>query len=144
MQLLRYYSCFNVLTKFFLKYRLSTKIAKCKMFSGRFEYVGRNTTTKSKYNVVKNWKQPETGNDLRSFVSFCNFCARFILMLQIQNKPLRDLYTRCGKGKILEAAWTQNLWEIFNSLKNSIVSSPLLARFDSFKSFFLKIDWGTF
>ena len=122
------------------------KIAKSKILSERFEYVGRNilqagnTTAKSKYNLVKDWKQPETGDDLRSFVSFCNFYARFIPMFQIQCNPLRDLYTRRGKGKIPVPAWMQNLWGIFNSLKYSIVSSPLLTRFISSKPLFLKID----
>ena len=107
------FECVNQV--FFLKYRVSMKIAKCKMFSERFEYVGRNilqagnTTAKSKYNLVKDWKQPEAGDDLRSFVSFCNFYARFIPMFQIQCNPLRDLYTRCGKGKIPVPAWMQNL-----------------------------------
>ena len=137
---------FECVNQVFLKYRVSMKIAKCRMFSERFEYVGRdilqagNTTAKSKYTLVTDWKQPETGDELRSFVSFCNFYARFIPMFQIQCKPLLNLYTRCGKGKIPAPAWTQNLSGLFNSLKNSIVSSPLLARFDSSKPLFLQTD----
>ena len=124
------------------------KIIMWKMFSERFEYVGRdilqvgNTTTKSKYNLVEDWKKPETWDDLRSFVSFYNFYAHFIPMFQTQYKSLRDLYTRYRKRKIPAPAWTQNLSGIFNSLKNSIVSSPLLTWFDSSKLLFLKTDWS--
>ena len=52
---------FECVNQVFLKYRVSMKIAKCKMFSERFEYVGRdilqagNTTTKSKYTLVTDW-----------------------------------------------------------------------------------------
>ena len=63
-------------------------------------------------------------------------------MFQIQCKPLRDLYARCGKGKIPAPAWTPTLLGIFDSLKQSITSSPLLARFDSSKPLFLKTDWS--
>ena len=97
---------FECVNQVFLKYRVYIKIAKCKMFSERFEYVGwgilqaGNKTAKSKYTLVTDWKQPETGDDLRSFVSFFNFYARFTPMFQIQCKPLRDLYTRCRKEKI--------------------------------------------
>ena len=63
-------------------------------------------------------------------------------MFQIQCDSLRGLSTRYGKGKIPVSTWTQNLSGIFNSLKHSIVSSPLLERFDSSKPLFLQTDWS--
>ena len=141
--LLPLFECGN---QVFLKYRVSTKITKCDMFSEKFEYIGRdvlqakNTTANYKYNLIKDWKQPEIGDDLRSFVSFCNLYTRFIPMFEIQYKSICDLYTRCGKGKIPASAWTQNLSGIFNSLKHSIVSFPLVARFDSSKPLFPETD----
>ena len=60
------------------------KIVRCKMFSERFEYVGRDilqagdTTAEFKFDLVKDRKQQETGKDLQYFVSFCNFYTRFI------------------------------------------------------------------
>ena len=63
-------------------------------------------------------------------------------MFQLQCKPLRDLYTRCGRGNIPTPAWNPVLSEIFSSLKESITSSPLLARFDATKPLFLKTDWS--
>ena len=79
---------------------------KCNLFNDRFEYLGRdimtarNTTSKSKYGLVKSWKGPKKGDNLWLFVSFCNVYARFVLIFQIQCKPLQDLYIQCRKREI--------------------------------------------
>ena len=39
-------------------------------------------------------------------------------------------------------AWTPALISIFEELKVTITSSPMLARFDPLKPTFLKIDWS--
>ena len=39
-------------------------------------------------------------------------------------------------------AWTPALISIFEELKVTITSSPILARFDPLKPTFLKIDWS--
>ena len=89
---------FECMSKIFVKYRVSFKIKKCNIFRNRFEYVGRdiltdsNTTVQLKYGMVSSWNRPRKGDNLRSFVSFCNFYARFVPMFQIQCKLLRDLY----------------------------------------------------
>ena len=130
------------------KYSVSLKIKKCHLFSDRFEYVGRdimslgNTTASSKYDLVRKWILPTTGDNLRSFVSFCNFYANFVPMFQVQCKPLRDLYIQCNRTKIPPHAWTPPLQVIFKGLKEAIVSSPLLGRYDSNKPIFLKTDWS--
>ena len=38
-------------------------------------------------------------------------------------------------------AWISDLISIFEELKVTIISSPMLARFDPLKPTFLKIDW---
>ena len=101
-----------------------------------------NRTAQSKYDLVNRWQRPATGDNLRSFVSFCNFYARFVPMFQIQCKPLRDLYKKYTKRSIPEAAWDQSLIATFENLKVSIISSPLLARYDSSNPLFLKTDWS--
>ena len=37
--------------------------------------------------------------------------------------------------------WTPDLISLIEELKNTITSSPVLARFDPLKPIFLKIDW---
>ena len=74
--LLLMYEC---ICKVYMKYRVSLKIKKCSFFKDRFEYVGRdimslgNTTAQSKYDFIKRWSRPSIGEQLHSFVSFCNF-----------------------------------------------------------------------
>ena len=52
------------------------KIAKCNIFSERFEYVGwgilqvGNPMVKLKYDLVKNYKHPEMDDDLLRCVPF--------------------------------------------------------------------------
>ena len=140
---------FECVLQVLVKYRVSLKISKCHLFGDRFEYVGRdilqtgNTTASSKYNLVNDWQLPTTGDALHSFIAFCNFYSRFIPMFQIQCKPLRDLYLKHGKRTIPTPAWSPALRGLFTSLKTSITSSPLLARFDSSKPIFLKTDWSS-
>lgn len=49
---------------------------------------------------------------------------------------------RHRKQSIPELAWSSNLVATFESLKQLITSLPLLARYDSTKPLFLKIDWN--
>ena len=137
---------FECVCKVFVKYRVSFKFKKCNLFNDRFEYVGRdilaagNTTARSKCGLVLSWTRQKTGDNLRSFVSFYNFYARFVPMFQIQCKPLRDLYMRYRKQSIPEQAWAPNLVATFESLKLSITSLSLLERYDSTKSLLFKTD----
>ena len=130
------------------KYRASLKIKKCHLFSDRFEYVGRdilpigNTTAKSKYDLIRKWKLPTTADNLRSFVSFCNFYENFIPMFQVMCKPLRDLYIRYNRTAIPSQGWTPPLQAIFKNLQDAVTSSPLLGRYDATKPIFLKTDWS--
>ena len=118
------------------------------MFTDRFEYVRRdimvagNTTARSKYGLGSSWKCPSIGDNIRSFVSFCNCYARFVPMLQIQCKPLRDVYMRYKKQSIPDTAWLPNLVATFENSQRSITSSPLHASYDSNKPIFLKTDWS--
>ena len=129
-----------------MKYRVSFKVNKFMLFNERFEYVGRdimttgNTTTQSKYGLVISWTRPTTRDNLRSFVLFCDFYARFVPMFQIRCKPLRDLYMKYKNRSIPEEAWVPNLTATFENLKVSITSSPFLARYDSAKPLFLITD----
>ena len=83
-----------------LKYRASYKISKCDFFHKIFEYVGHdimangNTTAASKYDLVQNWKLPTSGDNLHSFISFCNYYNKFCSMFQLRVITLRHLYIK--------------------------------------------------
>ena len=62
------------------------------------------------------------------------FHLRVILLLQ--------LYIRYTRKSIQSIAWTPELITPFDSLRIVLTSSPVLARYNSYLSTFLKIDWS--
>ena len=63
--------------------------------------------------------------------------------MEIRLKPLRRLVKQLYWNEIPSSAWTPELTNYFTDLKACISSSPILTRFDSAKSTFLKIGWSS-
>ena len=101
-----------------------------------------NTTARSKYDLINEWPTPTTGDNLHSFVSLCNYYSKFCPMFQVLVIPMRQLYLKYTRKLIPSSAWTPELLELFKSLKVSLTSSPVLARYDSSLPTFLKTDWS--
>ena len=143
--LLNYLDC---VLQVLVKYRVSLKLPKCDFLKNRFEYVGHDITAdgncpaESKFNLITDWTLPSTGQGLRSFVSLCNYYHRFCPWFEIGVKPFRALISEFHRQPIPRDRWTPDLEALFSKLKHDIVSSPLLARFDSSKPCFLKTDWS--
>jgi hypothetical protein len=57
-------------------------------------------------------------------------------------KPFCSLISEFHRQPIPPDRWTPDLILLFDKLKHDIVSSPLLARYDSGKPCFLKTDWS--
>jgi hypothetical protein len=132
----------------FTKYQVSLKLPKCDFLKSRFEYVGHDITAdgncpaESKFDLVADWTLPSNGQGLRSFVSLCNYYHRFCPWFEVSVKPFRSLISEFHRQPIPPDRWTPDLVSLFEKLKHDIVSSPLLARFDSSKPCFLKTDWS--
>ena len=139
---------FECVCRVFLKHRVSFNSKKCEFFSERFEYVGHdilpqgNTTAKSKYKLIDKWKLPTTGDNLHSFVSFCNFYAKFSPLFQLKMIPLRQLYLKYVSREIPQMEWTPVLIHLFQRMKEELTKSPVLARYDSGRPTFLKTDYS--
>ena len=58
-------------------------------------------------------------------------------------KPLRKFPKQYFCQPIPSLAWTQPLTQLFEDMKRSIATSPVLSRFDVFQLTFLKIDWSS-
>jgi len=127
---------------------VSLKLGKCDFLKSRFEYVGHDITAdgncpaSSKFDLVNDWNLPSNGQGLRSFVSLCNFYHKFCPWFEVSVKPLRSLISEFHRQLIPTDRWTPDLLSLFDKLKQDIVSSPLLARYDSSKPCFLKTDWS--
>ena len=62
--------------------------------------------------------------------------------MEIRLKLLRKLLKTYYRKTIPLVAWTPDLIQLFEELKVTITSSPVLARFDPEMPTFLKTDWS--
>ena len=140
--------CFSCVCHIFTKWRLSFNPKKCDFFLDRVEWIGfdlrphGNSPASSKYDLVRNWPLPSSGQSLHSFVGLLNFYARFIPHFETRVGPLRLLVRRFHRKPIPADAWTPSLTSLFNDLKQALTSDPLLRRYDSSLPTFIKTDWS--
>ena len=90
--------------------------------------------------MINNWTLPRTGSTLYSFMGLISFYQRYVLYLEMSVKPLRRLIKHYFRADIPMMAWTPDLIKLFEDMKVSINSSPILAQYDSSKPTFLKTD----
>jgi hypothetical protein len=132
----------------FLKYRVSFRLDKCEFFVDRFEYVGHDITSdgnspvQSKYDTIQDWPLPKTAKSLLSFVSLCSFYQRYVTWFEVGTKELRRMVCRYSRKAIPPVEWTETRVALFDSMKEALTSSPVMARFDSSTPVFLKTDWS--
>ncbi|GFH55607.1 hypothetical protein CTEN210_12083 [Chaetoceros tenuissimus] len=134
---------FESICKTFLRYRVSFRLDKCDFLHPRCEFVGHDITSigncpaRSKFNLLQDWKLPANGQGLLSFISFCQFYAKFNPLIELKNKALQFLCV-----PIPPSALTPDLVQLFNESKECILSSPILAGYDPDLPLFLKTDWS--
>ena len=139
---------FECVCKVFQKYRVSFRLDKCEFLKERVEYVGHDLTPSgncpamSKFDMINDWNLPETGQSLHSFVGLINFYHHYVPYFEMRIKPLRALHRKFNRQPIPKEAWTPELKALFEDLKVSITSSPVLTRYDPSSPVFLKTDWS--
>ena len=132
----------------FLKYCFSFSLNKCSFIKPRVEYVGHDITSdgncpaQSKFNFINDWKLPTSGQSLFSFIGLVNFYHQYAPYFKICLQPLRKLNMKFYRKPIPVEEWTSELRAIFQELKENIVSSPVMARFNPDRLTFLKTDWS--
>ena len=120
---------------------LKLKARKCQLFAKQVEFLGHIISDKGiqtdpkKTQVVQNWPQPKTVHDVRSFLGLCSYYRRFIPQFAMVAKPLHKLTERNQKF-----VWTDECSKAFDTLKNRMVTSPILAYPDFSKPFILDTD----
>ena len=78
----------------FQKYRVSFRLDKCTFLQERVEFVGHDLTADgnfpaaSKFDMIRDWVLPTTGQSLHSFVGLVVFYHRYAPYLEIWIKPL--------------------------------------------------------
>ena len=136
------------------KQGLKVKLSKCSFFQHQVSYLGHVVSTEgvstdpAKIEVVKEWRRPGHLAELRSFLGFASYYRRFVKGFSKLAAPLHQLVGKLSgprrKGKTLPvplaSVWDEACERAFLSLKERLISAPVLAYADFRKPFVLEVD----
>ena len=104
-------------------------------------------TDPDKIQTVLQWKRPTTLTELRSFLGFASYYRRFVAGFPKHAGPLHKLVAevqdkkKCGGTNAkLGNRWDDHWEQAFQTLKQELVSAPVLKYADFSKLFILVID----
>ncbi|TPX37422.1 hypothetical protein SmJEL517_g00640 [Synchytrium microbalum] len=124
---------------------LFAKLDKCEFHHGSVEFLGVTVTSKgfrmapSKVKAVAEWPTPVNLKQVQSFIGFANFYRRFIKDFAKVAKPLTDL-----SQKETPFIWTDKEDLAFKSLRDLIMSEPVLVHPDYERPFIVETDASDF
>lgn len=104
---------------------------KCKFFKNEIEFLGYNVNKdgisipESKCKAIKVIKQPTNVTELKSFLGFITYYAKFVPKLSLISAPLYRLLK-----KDQQWVWGKTEEKSFNDIKSAICSNCVLAHYD--------------
>jgi transposase InsO family protein len=123
------------------RFNLHAKPEKCDFHVDSVEYLGVIVSPEgvkmdpSKINVIMNWPAPKTVKELQAFLGFTNFYRRFIDNYSGITVPLTRLLR-----KNIPWRWTERCQDVFDLLKQTFTSAPILRHFDPKLPIILECD----
>src|ERR1700756_4732887 len=126
---------------------LFLKLEKCKFNQMELEYLGliisegQIRMDAAKLAGIKQWPEPTTVKQVRSFLGFANFYRKFIGHYSELARPLNSL-----TKKDIKFEWTEECQKAFDTLKEKFLKEPVLKMIDTTKQFVLETDaskWAT-
>jgi hypothetical protein len=109
-------------------HKLLLKKSKCTFAQPQLEYLGHIisaqgvATDPQKIQAVQNWGPPSDNKQLRAFLGLAGYYRKFIKHYGIISRPLTDLLKKNG-----QFLWTPQLQMSFDTLKQALISAPVLA-----------------
>ena len=109
------------------EHKLHVKLSKCNFgeeeveFLGHLVGAGRIKPDPSKLKTVSEWPTPKTPKDIRSFLGLAGYYRRFIPGFSRVAAPLHDLTALDA-----EWTWTRREEKAFTTIRDSLVSKPVL------------------
>ena len=129
---------------------LKLKPSKCNFFKEEIEFLGHVVskegiaTNPSKVQAIQDWPIPKTVHDIKSFTGFVGYYRKFIPNFCKIARPLNDLLDAkvnskwANKKQFIE--WGSKQQEAFDTLKEALMSTPLLGYPNYEKPFILHTD----
>ena len=108
--------------------QLKLKPSKCRLFQTSVSFLGHVVsadgiaTDPAKIESVASWPAPACLREIRSFVGLCSYYRRFVKGFDEIAAPLHKL---TGKGVLFQ--WSPDCQTAFESLKQALITSPVLA-----------------
>ena len=126
-------------------YDLFLKPEKCVWEAPCMDYLGlileRGVTRMDPAKIagIRDWPTPTTVKQVHSFLGFCNFYRAFIRGFSHLAKPLNNL-----TKKDTPWTWGEEQQKAFNTLRERIMSEPVLVQPDLTKQFEIEVDSSGF
>ena len=110
---------------------IGLKLKKCDFFRKKLEYLGHTVTpgklavANKTIDAVRDFVQPLTQTQLRSFLGLCNVYRRFVPNFARVAAPLNQLLKKDTPANLPE--FTNEQYNSFRSLQKALTSAPILA-----------------
>lgn len=95
------------------------------------------TPDDEKIRAVKNWPVPNTRRQLKSFLGFCGYFRTHVAAFSEKAMPLIQLVNSCKGNKL---AWEKTHQLAFDTLRNALITKPVLRAADPTKAFEIFVD----
>ncbi|GKB43443.1 reverse transcriptase domain-containing protein [Tanacetum coccineum] len=123
------------------KEKLYAKFSKCEFWLREVQFIGHVINGNgihvdpSEIEAVKNWKAPRTSTEVRSFLDLAGYYRRFI---ENFSKIAKSLTILTQKSKTFD--WGEEHELTFQTLKNKLCNTPVLALPDGLEDFVVYCD----
>ena len=119
------------------------RLKKCDFEQSELKYLGHLVSAEgikvdpAKVQVIKDWPQPQSQKDVRSFLGLGNYFRKFVQGYTVLVKPLIELTRKLVR-------WTPEVWTpacqaAFDGLKEALAKAPVLALPDFTKPFTMEV-----
>lgn len=132
---------------------LKVKWGKCHFLQKEVKFLGHQisaegiATDPSKIAAVKEWPVPATVKELQSFLGLCSYYRRYVEGFSKIAAPLHDVVNQCHgavstakASQKLSTLWDTNSQNAFDTLKDKLVTAPVLGYADFTCPFILETD----